>query len=391
MKRAFILILCLSVLLAGCTQPSVDDSAYTYATDTSDVIIESPDDPIYSPDLDQPMHALVTPTVTENFLGEDGVELFSQSYPKFQLILSNRTAQDAIAADLQARLDSFLTGAAQTLKAARQDYSPTESWMPYFCNISYTPTRLDQSILSLSIRSESYSGETHPAVVSESVSYDLTSGKRLILDDILLENWSGEALAELVCEAVADRAEELYAGYENTIRERFTVNGGGNTAWYFTGDGLCFHFSPYDIAPPFAGIVTAVIDYADLNGLLKQEYFPMETDASGILSAEFYTNDGRFPSLVTMSTDPDGTQVLISADAAVAELQIQVGSLSGGAYTAGYTLFTADCLASDIGLVIRTDLTAPDQVLQLTYRTGGKTYTATMICDENGTLQLVYG
>lgn len=389
MKRFLIMLSCVVMILtaAGCGKKP------DFPTIPSDTV---PEIVLPSPSLpgDGIMHAIITPQITESYVAEDGTRLFYRRYPVFQLLLDNPQAETLIGADLQARIEEFLSESASMEELAQQDYRPNESWYPYFSTVSYTPKRLDDSVLSLYTLYRSQTNEIHPSYNTGSVTYNLKNGQVLTLGDILVENWDIQALVEKICDALSDISENLDSDYKSLIQQRFSRGANESTAWYFTDSSLCFYFAPYDIAPYFMGVITAEIPYSQLEGLLKSEYFPTETPASsGELRVEPYLKDSveRFDFIASMATDTEGSAVLIHATADIYHLSVQVCPNTPSADAPEYTLFTADCLPKNQALKITTDFADPGQALKITYRSGDNVVSADLVFDwENDCYRLIY-
>lgn len=399
MKRLTCIFLCLCLALAagGCAgEPEIPET--TAAVPTTDVVIPPPEDPYVPTSVQQPMHAIVLPTVTETKLAEDGTVLFTKTYQKFQLILNDTDIDDVISADLQSRLSAALYDAAAIEASARTDYDPQAAWSPYLMEVSYTPTRIDQSVLSLFGNHLSYSGSVHPTLVTESVNYDLSTGRTLTLGDILTEEASGMTVCDLIIQALAPRAEQdLYGDHQEVLQDRFSQNYASLANWYFSRTGLCFHFSPYDIAPYSSGTIVAEIPYESLIGVIQEQYLPAsEVIPTGSMYAETYLEDDteRFSFIANVDLDPDGIKILLHPDAAITDVRIETGSWSadGTLYVPASTVFTADSICLGNAIVLTAGLSAEDPVLRLVYRSGDLEVSAIITYDAAGdTILLAHG
>ena len=390
MKKLFAVLLCVCLTLtgAGCgaapkdTSPSITDAS-------NQVIISSPTQPYHSPQIEYPMHAIVMPTVSVDTVADDGTVIFTQSYQRIQLILNGTDKADVIAADLESRTNNALLGSAEIEDYARSDYENPEMWDPYFVNVSYTPTRIDQAILSLFCNHSSYSGGNHPSLVTESVTYDLATGNALKLSDILAESISGADLCAMISTALTPMAEELYYDYEACLEDIFSVSLSNIRNWYFSHSGLNFHFSPYEIAPYSSGTIIATIPYEQLKDILREDYFPtVQPEATGSLYAETFLPDDteRFTFLAEVELDADGTMVLIHPDATVTDVRIESGEWTsdGSRYIPDSTVFTADAVGLGNGILLTADLSSDSPALRLVYSSGGQEVSAFIVYDEAG-------
>lgn len=392
MKKLCALSLCICLLLAaGCSADPVAQPSTPIPASTADnnVVIVAPTEPItITPPTVHPMHAVIMPPVQETTIDEDGTLIFTKSYQNFRLIFNGSDVGNIIGTDLQTRMNTFLSAAANIESYAKTDYVGQEGWAPYYVSVSYTPTRIDHHVLSLYGQHSSYSGETHPSSGTESVTYDLSTGSALTLGDILVPGYSGEKMASLVCQALTDWAGELYSDYETVITDQFTHNADSIASWYFTRTGLTFHFSPSEIAPTFVGIVTAQIPYDSLTELLREEYIPSPAATSGsIYAEEFIADDSeRFTRIVNVELDAAGKKILLYPDAPVADLRLEVGSqmADGSGYTTQTTVFCADAAALGEAIVVHADLSDPTRVLQLHYRSGTQEVSAFIFYDAEG-------
>lgn len=390
MKKFFAALtcVCLALTVAGCSA-APNDTKPDAAIPSGDVIITFPSEPFHSEQLQQPMHAIVMPTVSQNTLADDGTVLFTRSYQRIQLILNGSEVETVIASDLEKRMNSILSGSADIEDFAREDYTDPEFWAPYFTDISYTPTRIDQSVMSLFCNYSSFSGGIHPSLVTESVTYDLSTGNTLKLGDILMDGYSGADLSALISAILAPVSDELYYDYETYLQDIFSVNLNSIANWYFSRTGLCFHFEPYEIAPYSSGTITATIPYADLNGILREQYLPQALpEATGSMYAEaFLAEDAeRFTFLAEVTLDEEGTEILLHPDATVTDVRIETGTwyADGSRYIPISTVFAADSVGLGNGILITADLSQDAPVLRLVYCSGGQEVSAFIIYDEAG-------
>ena len=274
-------------------------------------------------------------------------------------------------------------------KGCAEDYPNSEYWAPYFINKNYTPTRIDQSVLSLFGNLVTYSGGPHPFLVSESVTYDMTTGDPLTLDDILAAEFPRENLASLIINALSDQVDELHYDYDTSITERFSADCGGITDWYFSRTGLCFHFSPYDIAPYSSGTIIAELPYDTLTDILLEKYFPIKVeDATGSMYAETFLDDDteRFTFTAEVELTEEGSQVLLYSDATVTDVRIETGMWysDSARYISSATVFAADTIGIGNAIKLSADLSDENSILRLVYRSGDQEVSALIVYDEAG-------
>lgn len=390
MKKVIAVLMCICLALAGAacgTAPKNVEPGIT--TVPTNIVMTSPSEPYHSEQLQQPMHAIVMPTASEEVLAQDGTVIFTRSYQRIQLILNGTDVETVIASDLESRMNSSLSGTTEIENYAREDYADSESWVPYFTDLSYTPTRIDQSVVSLFCNHSIFSGGNHPYVTTDSVTYDLTTGSSLELGDILVEGYSGADLSTLVGNVLAPMSDELFYDYEASLQDYFSGKLNSITNWYFSRTGLCFHFAPIEIAPYSSGTITATIPYGELNGILREQYLPGEQpEATGSMYAESFVEDDRerFTFLAELSLDPDGTQILLHPDANVADVRIETGKWSsdGSLYIPFSTVFAADSVGVGNGILLTADLSESAPVLRLVYRSGDQEVSAFIVYDEAG-------
>lgn len=382
MRKYCAVLLCIAFLfsMAGChSEP--EETADTSATTAPTVITEPSTEPT-EPEIDPlPMHAIAMPTVSKSTTSDDGTVLFTLSYQEIELFLNGSDAEDAIIADLQSRMITIFDDAPQVEGYAREDFLEADTWNPYFVDVTYTPTRIDQSVISLFGNHSSYSGGTHPSLVTESVSYDLTTGKALTLSDILEKDCTGQTLCDLISEVLSPTADQLYRDYEDVLEDFFSANLDSISTWYFSRSGLCFHFSPYVIAPYASGTIVAEIPYEKLDDVLKDTYLPgQQISASGNISAVTCPEDveEQFSSLVHVELAEGGTRILLHPDAAVTDVRIEIGTRysDGSDFIPVATVFAADCVDFGNGIVLTADLSDQEPVVRLTYRSGDQEVSA---------------
>lgn len=388
MKKLLALIACgcLALTLASCN----DMKPAASQPDTTDTVpsINDTYSAIDTPEIAARMHAVTLSQIKETVCAEDGNTLFSSSFQQIQLILDNSALEEQIADHLQKRMDTLLTYASQIESQARADYPDNEYWSEYFVETSYTPTRLDEVVLSLFGNTSSYSGGTHPSLETNSITYDLRTGNVIFLDDLLTTECTPDHLYRLVLNSLESQAEELYYDYTDALGDRFTGELHSIQDWYLSRTGLCFHFAPYDIAPYSSGTIIAELPYSTLTGILNEHYFPEELPAAtGSIYAETYIEDDseRFEFIADVALCEDGSEILLYPDATVTDLRIESGTLSDySEYVADTTVFAASSMNVGEAIHLSADLEGKDRFFRLVYRSDSKEYSAFITYDELG-------
>lgn len=389
---ALALGLCLLLGAAGCSDSSAPLPETTPPGTVHSEPAETTAPSAPAEEVTSDMHALVMPTVREDISAEDGTLIFTMSYPNFQVVLNDPALEERITGLLHERLNGILSAAEEIHQSAESDYASTdpEYWYAYSLDVSYTPTRLDQSVLSLFGNRSRYSGGAHPSWVTDSVTYHLQTGEVLELEDILVSGYSKEALCSLVLKSLKDKADTLSHGYEEIITDRFTLQEEQPSRWYFSRTGLCFHFPPYDIAPYSSGTIIAEIPYQELQGLLREDLFPAPaSDAAGSMYAQAYT-DQTFTCTAEVSLSSTAAPVVLYSDATVTDVRIETGSLLSdrSGFISSGVVFMADALDIGDAILLYADLSDSQQLLRLVYRSGEHEVSSLITQDAAGNVVL---
>lgn len=364
-------LLCMLLAFTGCgKQPYTETTAkHTEATENT---AESTD---YVPQQ-EPMAAVAVPAITETVYAEDGTPIFSYTHQNILLTTADPEVADKVIIDFLGRMDATRGNADKTLASAKAAYNSSANWSPYLSSIAYSPTRIDQGVLSLFGSHITYAGASHPERAYISANYDLVTGDALTLGSIMSAKATMEDFSALTLEALAAQKNEkyLYDGYEETVRQRFHRDESKDQDWFFSQAGLCFYFAPYEIASYASGVIIAVIPYDKLAGLLYDGYFPAEREAAeGDIRAALLeeANLDAFSQIAELVLDPEGQMVFLSTDGLVWDVQLEVGTLdlTGTEFTPAYTALLSHALSPGDAIMVQLQFNDAEPMLRLTYHT----------------------
>ncbi len=386
MKKAATALLAIAIIcvLFGCGKSAENPTA------------TQPTDPLIPPKpTQQPMYAVSVPTVTEIHKASDGTEIFSYTHQGLILTMPEHMVADKVILEFLNRVDAYRQNAQDLLESAINNYTPSANWQPYSYSIHYSPMRIDQCLLSLFGNSVSFSGSSHPTPDCISVSYDLLTGDYLSLGSIMSAQAQRSDFAELVLQVLSEQSQDLNlrSGYEDTVRERFMREESQDQDWYFSENGLCFYFAPYDIAPYSSGIIVAEIPYTKLVGLLNDAYFPPERDASegSICVAKWEdTVLSEINQIAELVTDIDAEAVFLYTQGLIRNVQIspcQLDSLTNQLKPL-YTLHLSSVLSPGDAIMLRMDLSV-QEIYRICYESAGTIITKYIQKNSDGTITLI--
>ena len=391
MKKLYIFLILISLLLTGCTRkPDGTISTPIEPTEQSEIqetipaeteskesepASESP-----SPTYTQlPMSAVSLPVTTKYHTDGETV-IYHYSYQNIYLTTQDQQVADAIIIDYLNRLDNSHAISSDLAEQVNAAYNGNENWTPYYFESLYTPTRIDRSVLSLFGRNVIYAGGNHSQQACIAANYNMITGEVLTLGSILQNVASTDNLSALVVANLQEQEKDLnlFGEYPDVVEERFSRDISFDEDWYFTDNGLSFYFAPYEIAPYSSGIITVEIPYNKLVGILNDEFFPEETDAaSGTLRAERLadTDIDNYTQIAELPLCETGEQVFLSCDGILRSLQIDSGfwNEDGTVFTKDATVFACQTLSPGDGIVVITDIPDVMPTLKVTYKAGAQT------------------
>jgi hypothetical protein len=184
--------------------------------------------------------------------------------------------------------------------------------------------RHDEAVVSLISLSSLYSGGSHPNSVQTAYNLDIENQRLLHLEDVILEEAAPE-LAKLVRARVdekftmIDGGNGLFEDYGDII-DNSMVYGNMTPYWYMNNEGLVIFYNQYELGPYAAGIIKAELPYADLKGILLEEYFPAPGDGiSGDLCLRWEGEDGH---RIPVTLGQEGGNMLVGVIGTVYQVQI---------------------------------------------------------------------
>lgn len=388
MKRLIIYILVLSTLFvcAGCgeeetptdstavtTLPSVE----TEHTAQSETVPAETESPITV--TQQPMTAVYLPIQIEDTLAEDGTVIFRQGQQSMVLTVQDPDVADRIILDFLSRTDNpSVTN--ELIEAARNIHAGSGSFLPLCHQTLYAPQRIDQNVMSLYGFDLTYQGAVHPGTVCKSVTYDLVSGNTLSFTDILTDKVDMEMFCELVISNLESQSSKLFPDYKELVRELFKKSVDDFTDWYLSTEGLCFYFSPYEIASYSSGNIIVTVPYSDLSGKLNDAYFPPEQDVARgtLIRSEFdETALSQFTQIAEVPLGADGRKMILHTDYNIHDIRIAqtTSSIVNADYNETRTIFAAATLTPGDAIII----TVPQGCnVTVTYSANGQTFNETV-------------
>ncbi len=329
MRKILALCICTVLLMTGCNaniESTVPEPTITPVPTVTEADIKD------SIEIKNQLLAVSVPASREKVTLDDGTELFSYTSQHMQFLFPDEEVADKVILDFLNRVDMCRQDADNVLETAKHDYDENDIWYPYFYQILYSPTRIDYGVLSLFGTQNSYSGGVHGNFSCVAANYDLMTGDVLTLGSIMHENADKEDFINIIIDILEPMAEEyfLYEDYTDGVRNRLDVDENLYEDFYFTNTGLCFFFSPYEIAPYSSGVITVEIPYSELPGLIYDGYFPAEQERThgNLFTAEVSKiNMEQFDNMAevnlasgksALAAYPNGTiknvQILVSTD-----------------------------------------------------------------------------
>ena len=337
------------------------------------------------PIVPQPMVSVVMPMQNEVYETEDGNILLNYNTQYMILPISEQEIADKITIEFLNRIEETAATKDSILASAKNAYANANNWIPYQYTVTYSPKRIDTGVLSLLGCDVSYLG-AHIDKIYHSVNYSMTTGHNLSLPNIITSNSHIETLCNLVIDTLSKSEDQfsLHDDYRETVNQYF--NDGINDAWFFSAKGLCFFFSPYDIAPYSAGVVIAEIPYQVLTGILKDEYFPAEqANAPGTIMIKEYTQENleSFSMVSELNLTDNHNKFLFCTDKAIHDIVISVGSVAtSGMFIEECSIYALSNLTVNDAIEVFADLSGTN-ALQISYYSGDKHYNETVILNND--------
>lgn len=350
MKKILLILLC-TLILTGCTSEQREEPTRPPVQVITESEIET------SPDNgDTALISVSVPATLDSYYLEDGTLLFSYIGQHMQMIHPNEELSDRIILDFLNRVDAGIPYAETAYMDAQTDYEFRSDWYPYFHHVLYSPTRIDEDVLSLSGIQNYYTGGMHGNLSVVAANYDMQTGDVLTWGSIMHENAEADDFIQIISQKLADMEDEylLYEDYESVVQDRFNVDENFFEDFYFTDTGLVFYFSPYEIAPYASGIITIEIPYHELTGFIHDGYFPPEREQiQGKLDYASVNkiNTDQFSNMTEVILTADEEPVFIYPAGTVEDIRIVVSG--DGKNIPDYTVFASPRLSDGDAIILQ--------------------------------------
>ena len=330
--------------------------------------------------LHAPTVSLSLPIIRETDTADDAREIFQRTFQDVVLNISNAGIAKNVTLDILQRMDRNTALLSSIQASAYADYTGQDNWIPYYYKLLYSPQRIDAAVLSLFGQETSYGG-AQSSHVGISVNYNLLTGTVLKLSDVLTDSSTTyDSLLSALLDALAAKKAEymLFEYYADTVKASFPAYLQSETNWFFSAEGLCVFYPPYEIAPNASGIVVATIPYEALSGILLGAYFPGEQAEfpHNISGVPFAGADlTRFDTFCELVTDPEAPQYILSTQGVLYDVTVESGNWIGTSrFESEAIIFRANHLSPADALVLRSQLPEQNGTLRLSYRSGGTVY-----------------
>lgn len=154
----------------------------------------------------------------------------------------------------------------EMLPLAEEAAAEQEYFGGFTSNSEYLVQRADDRVLSIREDVSEYTGGIHPNYGAGGMNFDPATGLGLKLTDVLTDV---ENLPTTLTEKI--RAKYTFEPFSG-LREQLEEYAPDDYTWTLDYQGITFYFSPYEIAPYAAGLLTATIWFDEMPELFVEKY-----------------------------------------------------------------------------------------------------------------------
>lgn len=259
----------------------------------------------------------------------------------------------------------------ELLQAAREHYDSEEEksyFMSYYNSESVLAYRVDNRVASFCSIYDMYEGGAHGFYAFEGTTFDVNSGRKLLLEDILsdAEGFYDKAVSYIIEKLEEDYADELFPEYREVVEA--DTFGETPMCWYLDNTGIVIEYGLYTVAPYAGGAPSVTLPYDEFSEYIKEEYIsPCSSVIARVMENEdasrLLGEDGEVK-IASVYDDEYGTTevTVVSGDSSET-----VGTFSQ--FMMGYVIKRADGRSF---LVFYCDYASDDYVTYVYEVTGGK-------------------
>ena len=241
----------------------------------------------------------------------DEVLVYVNYYRPTITIEGNENATAAIEQEFALDEEAFYINSDE-LEAEARAYFATEDLeetSPYSNTVSYSEKRVDSAVVSMQRQNYSNRGGIHGGTYYSALNFDVNTGKRLTMDDIVedKEEFLEAAKASVleICESDVYK-DRLMPDYEASLDMVLQ-----DDLWYFDYEGITFIANEYELAAYAEGTLRFTIPYDDIKGLKKEYAYEGGYQKSANLGETIDVDldgDGTADEILFNSTSMDETE-----------------------------------------------------------------------------------
>lgn len=163
----------------------------------------------------------------------------------------------------------------------------SDDFSPYESTSKFHVLRADKNVLSILEDYISYEGGAHPYYATGGLSYDVDSGKKLLLSDVVTDEAAFTTkLKEKLVEKYSDTL--LYDDMDDYFADK-SFSDESDFRWSIDYGGVTVYFNPYALASFADGILTVRFSFAADGNLLNKKYAEVPNDYVMPLSTFYST------------------------------------------------------------------------------------------------------
>ena len=202
---------------------------------------------------------------TFSYLEEDKEILFAEF--SFPILIGETPAYESINLAFEHAKEYYMNQVRRMAEDARLNVHE-EFFKPSGFGISYAVEYNNNGILCIVLNGYVYSGGAHGYPLQETYTFDLATGNRMKLSDLIADD---KAFAQLVIDEFQRMYElapdEYWENSLNLVKDM--ANNIDSLNYYISEDSICIYYFPYDLASYARGFVDIIISYKGNEGIFS--------------------------------------------------------------------------------------------------------------------------